>query len=87
MLNEPRLITLQGRVISLSTAEYQKILAVLAVPSVPVTRPSLAEVQGLLNELRGKYIAGPSLTRALLNERRREREREEAKIQRRARPA
>jgi AbrB family looped-hinge helix DNA binding protein len=35
-----------------------------------------------IHQLRGMFKGGPSLTRALLDERRKEREREEAKIER-----
>lgn len=47
-------------------------------------RPSLVEAQALVRELRGKYATGQSLTQALLDERRQEREREEAKLRRHA---
>ncbi len=47
-------------------------------------RPSLAEAQALVKELRGKYSTGHSLTQALLDERRKEREREEARSRRHA---
>jgi hypothetical protein len=87
MSNEPRLITPEGQVVRLSPVEYQRVLAVLIAPPKSPARPLLAETRVLLNELRGKYAAGPSLTQALLNERRREREREAAKLRRYARTA
>jgi hypothetical protein len=47
-----------------------------------MTRPSPLEMEALIRELRGKYATGRSLTQALLDERRRERQREDAKFHR-----
>lgn len=84
MLTEARLITPQGKTIILSVDQYRKVAEMLAVQEPPA-RPSLAEVRSLLEKLRGKYAGGPSLTQALLEERRQEYQREEAKIRRHAR--
>ena len=81
MLTEARLITPQGKTIILSEDEYRKVAEILAV-NEPSTRPSLSEVKALLAKLHGKYAGGRSLTQALLEERRQEYQREEAKVRR-----
>ncbi|HKZ84870.1 MAG TPA: hypothetical protein VJ793_14545 [Anaerolineae bacterium] len=87
MLTEARLLTPDGQTIILSVTEYQKVLETLAIQMPSLARPSLAKTRALVDELRGKYAVGPSLTQALLEERRRERQREEAKVRRYARRA
>ncbi len=80
MFTEARLVTPHGQTIVLSAAEYAKILAAISVQPPIMARPSLAEVRALVSELRGKYASARSLTQALLDERRQERQREEAKV-------
>ena len=87
MVKEPRLITPQGETIVLSNPEYEKVAKTLGIAHPPAGLPSPAEIRELLNDLRGKYADGPSLTRALLEERRQERQREEAQARRHARSA
>jgi hypothetical protein len=81
MFAEARLVTPEGKTIVLSMAEYHKVVEALSLQA-PLARPSPDEARSLAHELRGKYAAGPSLTQALLNERRKEREREENRIRR-----
>ena len=84
MFAEALLVTPEGKRIVLSVTNYQRVLDVLAIRSHSPSRPSSAEVKALVGELRGKYAAGPSLVQALLDERRREREREDAQVRRHA---
>ena len=84
MLTEARLVTPQGKTIILSSDDYRKVAEMLAVREPP-PRPSPTEARALAIELCGKYADGRSLTQALLEERRKELQREEAKIRRYAR--
>ena len=85
MLTEPRLITPQGKMIVLTPQQYQKVVNSLAINTTYMVRPSRDEVRILLADIVGKYAHKISLTEALLDERRKDREREEAKIRRYAR--
>ena len=87
MCSEARLVTPEGRTIVLSAEKYERILDLLSIRPQPPTRVSPSEIRALVDELRGKYAAGSSLTQALLDERRRDREREEARACRHAKPA
>jgi hypothetical protein len=85
MFNEAHLITPHGKVILLTAADYQKVVEALALRPQAFVRPSLTDTRALVKELRGKYARQYPLTQALLDERRLERSREEAKIRRYAR--
>ena len=82
MNTEPRLVTPHGQMIVLTPQQYQQVLKTLSISAAPAPRPSRAEVRALLAEVTGKYMGKISLTHALLEERRKDREREEAKIRR-----
>jgi hypothetical protein len=84
MFAEALLVTPEGKRIILSVTNYQKVLDMLAIRPQSPPRPSAADIKALVGELRGKYAAGPSLVQALLDERRREREREDAQVHRHA---
>jgi hypothetical protein len=77
-----RLITPQGQTIPLSPQTYESVLKFLEEqePSPVLT---LSALRSLLEETQGKYAGHPSMVRALLAERRAERQREEARRQRR----
>ncbi|HLE26944.1 MAG TPA: hypothetical protein VI793_02420 [Anaerolineales bacterium] len=81
MLVEPRLITPQGQTIVLTAEQYQKVAALLALRE-PAPRPSVEEVRAIIKELQNMFAGGPSLAEILLEERRKDREREEARIRR-----
>lgn len=85
MFNEAHLVTPHGKVILLTAADYQKVVEALALRPQAFVRPSLADTRALVRELRGKHAGHRSLTQALVDERKRERSREEAKIRRYAR--
>ena len=78
-MSTPRLITPEGKTIELSQEAYQQIKKLLQEGdiAIPKTR-RLAEIRAPY----GKYAGKPSLTQALLKERREERVREEAKFKR-----
>lgn len=79
-MSTPRLITPEGKIIELSQEIYQQIKKLLREGDVDASRPRrVAEIRGTY----GKYAGKPSLTEALLKERREERAREEAKFKRR----
>lgn len=69
MFAEARLITPEGEIVLLSPREYQKVLRTLADRAQVSDRPRPADARSLVAELRGKYAGGPSLTNALLGER------------------
>ena len=75
-----RLITPQGQTIPLSPQTYESVLKFLEEqePS-PILTPSA--LRSLLEETQGKYAGRPSMVRALLAERRAERQRKEARRQ------
>ncbi|MBI5051708.1 MAG: hypothetical protein HZB17_04545 [Chloroflexi bacterium] len=86
MMTEPRLITPQGQMIVLTQRQYQNVISSLAINATSImARPSRDEVRILLADIIGKYAHKVSLTQALLEERRKDREREETKIRYHAR--
>ena len=80
MLTEARLMTPEGRTIIISAADYYKVIETLAIRWQAPSRPPLSELRSLVREVHGKYASDVSLTESLLDERRREREREDAKL-------
>jgi hypothetical protein len=76
MLSEARLVTPEGKIVRLSVAEYQKVSQSLPGRIPSSERPDRTEIMDLDHELQGKYSKGKSPTKALLEERRHERERE-----------
>ena len=76
----PRLITPDGKSIELSQETYKKIQKLLRETSQTTTKSHrIAEIRATY----GKYAGKPSLTQALLKERKAELAREEAKLKRR----
>jgi len=76
----PRLITPDGKSIELSQETYKKIQKLLRETSQTITQSSrIAEIRATY----GKYAGKPSLTQALLKERKAELAREEVKLKRR----
>lgn len=76
----PRLITPDGKSIELSQETYKKIQKLLRETSQTTTQSSrIAEIRATY----GKYAGKPSLTQALLKERKAELAREEVKLKRR----
>lgn len=80
MTTPARLITPEGKTIELAPETYQKIQKLLGSGySVDAQPQRVAEIQATY----GKYAGKPSLTQALLEERKADLEREEAKLKRR----
>ena len=78
-MTAPRLITPDGKTIELSQETYRQIQKLLREGNVADSKPHrVAEIRGTY----GKYAGKPSLTQALLKERREEQTREEAKFKR-----
>jgi len=75
----PRLITATGKTIELSPETYKQIQKILRAQKQTMTK---AERIRHIEATFGKYAGKPSLTQALLKERKEELAREEAKIKR-----
>ncbi len=76
----PRLITPAGKTIELSPETYKKIRKILRAQKRSMTK---AQRLRHIEETFGKYTADTFLTRTLLNERKAELKREEARIRQR----
>ena len=74
-----RLITPDGKTIELSSDAYQQITKMLDVRYHVEQLPRVSEIHATY----GKYAGKPSLGKALLEERKAERAREETKLKRR----
>ena len=79
MAQPARLITPQGKQIDLPPDVYRQVRQLLQVRS---RRRSRVRITRTIRTTYGKYAGGPSLTQALLAERRTERDREDAKLKR-----
>jgi hypothetical protein len=79
MATPARLITPDGKTIELSSEAYQQIKKILDAGYRVEQLPRVSEVRGTY----GKYAGKPSLVKALLEERKAEQAREEAKVKRR----
>lgn len=78
MVAHARLTTPNGKTIELSAETYQKIQKLLGADIQSEQRPHIAEIRATY----GKYAGKPSLVQTLLEERKAERAREEAKVMR-----